>query len=216
MPICARRLSCVSPAMSRPSIRMRPSLRPVKAEQQMHQRRFAGAGTADQPDPLARRDVEIEVAQHAAAPRRAAVIEADILEADCPRSPPATRPRPAGRASAAPPRSSACRPAPGRYRRRCSRSAAPRSPGDVGDLPRHRDRCRDRADADMPGRPQPRSPARRCRPSTARSSPADTGPTTSPMRCCARQVSVCSSTASRTNSSSSRERANSLTVRILV
>ena len=37
-----------------------------------------------------------------------------------------------------------------------------------------------------------------------------------PMRCCARQVSVCSSTASRTNASSSRERANSLTVRILV
>ncbi len=37
-----------------------------------------------------------------------------------------------------------------------------------------------------------------------------------PRRCCARQVSVCSSTALRTNSSSSRARANSLTVRMLV
>src|SRR5439155_3501885 len=51
-------------------------------EQQMNEGRFAGARAANEADPLARRDVDIEAAQHAAAPRRAAVIEADALETD--------------------------------------------------------------------------------------------------------------------------------------
>src|SRR5437764_4562621 len=58
------------------------ALRPVESEQQMHESRFAGAGAADQADPLARCYVEVELAQDAAAARNAAIIEADMLETD--------------------------------------------------------------------------------------------------------------------------------------
>ena len=150
MPICARRLSWVSPAMSCPSIRMRPCFRPVEAEQQDDERRFARARAADEPDPLARRDVEVEPAQHAAAPPAAAVIEMHMLEADCADRAAASRRRRARRASAAAPRSSACRPAPGRYCRRCWRSAAPPS----------RRCCRSARPSGSPSRP--------CRPACAR------------------------------------------------
>ena len=58
------------------------AFRPVKPEQQMHECRFAGARAPNEPNPLARRDVELQFSQHAAAARHAAVIEADPLEAD--------------------------------------------------------------------------------------------------------------------------------------
>src|SRR5205085_8173448 len=58
------------------------ALRPVEAEQQMHEGRFSGAGAADQADPLARRDVELETAQYAAAAWAATIIKAHALETD--------------------------------------------------------------------------------------------------------------------------------------
>src|SRR5947208_3287697 len=58
------------------------ALRAVEAEQQVHQCRFAGARAADEPDPLARRDIELEPPQYAAAARRPTVIEADIFKPD--------------------------------------------------------------------------------------------------------------------------------------
>ena len=127
MPICARRLSWVSPAMSRPSIRMRPCSGRRSRSSRLHQGRLAGAGAADQADPLARRDVEVEPAQHPAAPRAAAIVEMHVLEPHRAHRALASRPRRARPASAAAPRSSACRPAPGRYCRRYWRSAAPPS-----------------------------------------------------------------------------------------
>ena len=51
----------------------------VEAQQQVDQRRLAGAGAADQPDLLAGLHVERQVVDDA---RLAAVVEADVLEAD--------------------------------------------------------------------------------------------------------------------------------------
>ena len=74
-----RRLSCVTSAMSSPSIRMRPPSRSWKAQQQVHQRRLAGARTAHEPDLLARTDPQRQAVDQ---PRLAAIAEADRLEAD--------------------------------------------------------------------------------------------------------------------------------------
>ena len=70
MPIAARSESCVTVAMSCPSIRMRPGLEIVETQKQVDERRLARAGRADQPDLLARTDEEREVADHAGRPRR--------------------------------------------------------------------------------------------------------------------------------------------------
>ena len=43
------------------------ALRVVEMQQQVHQRRLAGAGRADQPDALAGRDAQVDAVQHAAA-----------------------------------------------------------------------------------------------------------------------------------------------------
>ena len=53
MAMWRRRLSWVTPAMSWPSIRMRPAAAIVEMQQQVDQGRFAGAGRADQPDAFA-------------------------------------------------------------------------------------------------------------------------------------------------------------------
>ena len=57
-----RRLSWVTRAMSWPSIRMRPAGSVIALQQREHGR-FAGAGGADQPDPLARLDDEAEAGE---------------------------------------------------------------------------------------------------------------------------------------------------------
>ena len=68
-------------AMSWPSIRMRPCFELVEAQQQVHERRLAGARAADEADALARPDREVEIVEHR---RRvgAAVAEGEVLEAD--------------------------------------------------------------------------------------------------------------------------------------
>src|SRR3546814_10962147 len=54
-----------------------PALEGVEAPQQVHQRRFAGAGAADEPDFLAGADGQRQVVDDAAF---LAVMEADVLE----------------------------------------------------------------------------------------------------------------------------------------
>ncbi len=60
MPMAPRRLSCVTWVMSCPSMVMRPALRLVKAQQQVHQGGFAGAGAANQANALARANVQVQ------------------------------------------------------------------------------------------------------------------------------------------------------------
>ena len=62
-----------------------PGTRLVELQQQIDQGGLAGSGAADQPDPLAGADREVEAVQHAAAlvvSAYAAIIEHDLLEAD--------------------------------------------------------------------------------------------------------------------------------------
>ena len=92
-----------------------PALQLEEAQQHVDQGRLAGARLADQPDPLARRDREIDVLQHAA---RRAIAETHVLEADGATRHLSVRRRRAGRASGAARRWSACRPAPRRHSRR--------------------------------------------------------------------------------------------------
>ena len=56
-----------------------PLLEAVEAQEQVDERRLAGARRADQPDLLARADEEREVADHVVA---LAVAERDVLEGD--------------------------------------------------------------------------------------------------------------------------------------
>ena len=56
-----------------------PALDVVEAQQQVDQRRLAGAGTLDQADPFARRDRQREVVDHAPG---LAVVEPNVLEPD--------------------------------------------------------------------------------------------------------------------------------------
>ena len=58
MPICARRLSCVTLRDVLAVDQDAAALEVVEAQQQVDQRRLAGAGAADQADALARPDVE--------------------------------------------------------------------------------------------------------------------------------------------------------------
>ena len=74
MPIWARSESCVTAAMSCPSIRMRAALEVVEAQQQVDQRRLAGARAADEADLLARLHRQRQVLDDALA---LAVVEAD-------------------------------------------------------------------------------------------------------------------------------------------
>ena len=78
-PMLARSESCVTVAMSVPSMRDRAALAVVEAQQQVDDRRLAGAGAADEADLLARADVQVELVDHAAL---LAVVEADVVEAD--------------------------------------------------------------------------------------------------------------------------------------
>ena len=77
--IAARRLSCVTRAMSCPSIRMRPPLHVVEALQQREQRRLSAARAADQSDALARLDAQIEIVENLAPVR---MLERDLVELD--------------------------------------------------------------------------------------------------------------------------------------
>ncbi len=65
--------------MSWPSMVMRPAFQIVEAQQQVHQRRLAGAGTADEADLLARLNIERQVIDDALA---LAVVEADAFLVD--------------------------------------------------------------------------------------------------------------------------------------
>ena len=82
IPICARRLSCVTSRMSCPSIRIRPDFQVVeKSQEQIDQGRFTGAGAADQPDAFARLHHQRQILDHLA---RGAVVEPHVLETDFP------------------------------------------------------------------------------------------------------------------------------------
>ena len=69
MAICVRRLSCVTVGDVLAVDQDAAALGVVEMQQQVDQRRLAGAGRPDQPDPLARRDAQVDAVQHAAAPR---------------------------------------------------------------------------------------------------------------------------------------------------
>ena len=80
IPSWRRSESCVTSRRSCPSIVIRPAVRVVEAGQQLHQRRLAGAGVADQRHGLARLDVKVDAV---AAPRDAVgVAEAARVEVD--------------------------------------------------------------------------------------------------------------------------------------
>ena len=70
MPICARRLSCGDVGDVLAVDQDAARLEVVEAQQQIDERRLAGAGAADQPDLLARPDQQREVVDDAAAPGR--------------------------------------------------------------------------------------------------------------------------------------------------
>ena len=89
----------------------------VEAQQQIDEGRFAGARRPDQADPLAR--ARWRDRSPCSTPRGGAVAETHTLETHAPRSTRSAR-RPAGPASAAARRSSACPPARRRYSRRSS------------------------------------------------------------------------------------------------
>ena len=78
-PMASRKLSCVTRAISCPSIRMRPALHIVEALQQREHRRLAAAGTADQADAFARPEAQVEILENLLA---VAVAEVDVLELD--------------------------------------------------------------------------------------------------------------------------------------
>ena len=75
--ICARRLSCVTAEMSWPSMQDAPAFQVEEAQQQIDQRRLAGAGAADQADFLARAHIDREAVDQ---PAFAAVAETNVLE----------------------------------------------------------------------------------------------------------------------------------------
>ena len=79
MPICRRSKSWVTPRTSWPSMRIAPALGVEEAQEQVDQRRLAGARAADEPDLLAGPDRQRHVAQPA---RAAAVVVADPVEGD--------------------------------------------------------------------------------------------------------------------------------------
>ena len=79
MPIAARRLSCVTADDVLAVDQDASALEVVEAKEQVDQRRLAGAGAADEPDLLARRDRQRQALDDAAL---AAVVEMDVLEAD--------------------------------------------------------------------------------------------------------------------------------------
>ncbi len=70
-PMAERRLSCVTSRTSCPSMRDAPALHVEQTQQQVHQRRLAGARAADQTHLLARLDGEVEALDHACLPCRA-------------------------------------------------------------------------------------------------------------------------------------------------
>ena len=78
--MASRKLSCVTRAISWPSIRMRPLLHVVEALQQREQRRLAAAGMADQADALARPEAEARSPRKSCWPSR--IAEVDMLELD--------------------------------------------------------------------------------------------------------------------------------------
>ncbi len=211
--IWARRLSCVTVAMSWPSIRMRPFFEIVKPQQQVDEGRFAGARGADETDALAGRHGEVDAVQHTS---RGAVAEPDPLEPYRASRRPAARPHRAGPASGAAPRSTAFPPARRRYSRRSSSTFCATQPAIAAMC-----QVSGNAIATVPTGmtavvPQPDRNRPRCRRPMLAFSAARVSPSVVVSRSCARNASVRSSIAARTNSSSSRGRAKSLTVWMLV
>ncbi len=84
MPICWRSDSCATCGDVLPVDEDAAALEVVEAEQQVDQRRLAGAGAADQPDLLARPDGDGEILDDlgGAAIMKARVIEDDLALGD--------------------------------------------------------------------------------------------------------------------------------------
>ncbi len=148
--------------MSWPSMRMLPLLDLVEAQQQVDERRLAGARAPDEADALAGPDLEVQVVEHARLPSRAAVGERHVLEADLAAR--TSSSRASGRSVSACGTAIVSMPS-------CTTPMFSKMPrhfpahpaGDVGDLPGERQRGRDRRRAHLALAPQRDADARPCR-----------------------------------------------------